>query len=1723
MVRLVVGTLLPLAFCLEPIANIATCPKTVRPGVRSPDEEDHVSLLQTRASRLNAKEAAALASSGRANRDEEGVEESHSPVGFAEANDVFAASYTRTPARRGGMGSSDARLLDERRRSITEAGGGQPREVDALRRTERHVEQLRHDQEVDEFRASEEGAKEFDEALQELHAQNEVERKEEAKTQLAEAARAASDFHNEGVVPSVADVLDEEAEMKKDEKRMPAEEAGSPGRLGEKDLDSSEGTSQELAETVEEEQAEKDGTDVPEDPIPDRLQSRLKQVLQSRVDIARGIKVTQPEESVHREVDHAELQNRDRQDSEEQPAVASYVRDAGRSCGNCSDENDLAIGAGKVNFDAATRETAADVCGKVCNKHNQCVGFVFSNVTQRCYYKANTACQASRDLDQDCFTKADLWVPPADALVPDVDETPRGGDFDKKSGDDSVTAKKRKARARTEDSEHGDTATKKGAVMVKKHKLDRKRRQKTGSEAVRSEDDDSLSDDSSFDDIVLGSKILVSSGALPRQSKVKTSGSSNAKNKSQKGSNEKKTAKKRKHSKKKGGKTEHKEDVDKEERLDIKEQMRLEVKKAMSTKTARAHSNKETSKAKRQSKHEKKGKHDKQEEGTIHSFDDVVLGSELLSSSDDSSSWSDSSANHESKDLKSAKSIQKAIDEVKQQIKELKQEKHSANKSDVTTSSTSMTSLKKSKRELKKTAKSSKHMASPTSKKEHHSKHGEKESASELKASKKKSDKMNKSKVSKATKDLKDSKHAKDSKELRQRKESKETKDTKASKNSGVSHGRRHSSKASKSEHKPVSHRTTSAKTGKGSKHQKGGHEQPELDAGVLSEILQDEQSDGEGDRATLDSAMAPWAEGEKDTNICPKGYEFILTQEEAREAASFFDAKTFPDFLNSARNDRPNGCFKWVNGAFYFNPREMPVMDPHGTPVCKRQVHAPVSLTGAAHTKSTRSHGALKVAGDFYIVNAEHKKYLMPTDDGVSLWAGTNGTLNDLGSVPGDLLWRFASRPNSASFLLGNLGRNVYLTAFGGHVNTHTPQGASQLDVKNNSVLSWAMELVPNATDRYYLRFGSDGQFLDSEGSSLAALDAGGVTSGGPPRSSEWQLVRVTEGSVCNDYMASSGCDWTEKWSCPGQDGGTFGNASSHGGRGSQGYNCCCELQMHAQALPDVPQHVLPQLSHADAEVQPTLMTEQVEEGSRAVANETESSSRAELISDLKTRIAQLEKSVAEGEFKAHDLVEGNKTKGNIYDRVTDTEVEHKIDKEAAGEKVSDKIDKEAGDKIADDAWQKAFVKQGEVGNNATNASKKAVLSKVAGKREEKPARMEAEDWEADYKAIVAKGIKTNKRLAEKVDAEVANKKKAHKDSKKEDKMVDEKAADEGDHESAKMESIEKVVVAKVANESVASNSNLHSNASLETFGSKTGALPPIGFIKTHHTGASSLARALRQFGTARNLSVFQAPGSSDNASGHGLGWPLEFPGTEAIKLNGARPQQFDMICDNAVFNKEKFGEYLKPSPFFFSVLRTPASQIRSSFAAYHTLVDADWDSRLSWLAQLWRPKAPDLGEHPQVVRASFQNPQAHDLGWYEHVSGSFMFDNDTKVIGSWVKKLEQSMGLVLLREHMDEGLLLLRRSLGLEIADIAQLRVIGDAAGKREAAPTDAQSKEVEKFLRVDSELYSHFNATFWQKWAEAGDEESLRQELEELRHQAAALHGANDAIDSAGDDED
>ncbi|CAJ1398696.1 unnamed protein product [Effrenium voratum] len=279
--------------------------------------------------------------------------------------------------------------------------------------------------------------------------------------------------------------------------------------------------------------------------------------------------------------------------------------------------------------------------------------------------------------------------------------------------------------------------------------------------------------------------------------------------------------------------------------------------------------------------------------------------------------------------------------------------------------------------------------------------------------------------------------------------------------------------------------------------------------------------------------------------------------------------------------------------------------------------------------------------------------------------------------------------------------------------------------------------------------------------------------------------------------------------------------------------------------------------------------------------------------------------------------------------------------------------------------------------------------------------------------------------------------------------------------------------------------------------------AMPPIGFAKVHKTGGSTLAGIFFRLAELAN-STIMLPACEDNKR---LGHPFAFPGEHNLDLHGPPAHQFDMILNHAVLNPVAFASYLKPTPFFVSILREPKAQVASTYNFYR-IKFGKWNSTKEYLASL----------ETQLEKASkgrrvrqFINFQSYDLGFYE---AGGMPNSTSSEVSEWIASLDKtfsfpSAGLMLITEYFDEGLALLKGRLNVALPALTYT-IQKDYQHNESLSYEDLNDTEMSWVLKhaanVDMQLYHHFNRTFAKVWSKRGS--SVDSDLRALQDANAAL---------------
>ncbi|XP_010375283.1 galactose-3-O-sulfotransferase 2 isoform X1 [Rhinopithecus roxellana] len=263
----------------------------------------------------------------------------------------------------------------------------------------------------------------------------------------------------------------------------------------------------------------------------------------------------------------------------------------------------------------------------------------------------------------------------------------------------------------------------------------------------------------------------------------------------------------------------------------------------------------------------------------------------------------------------------------------------------------------------------------------------------------------------------------------------------------------------------------------------------------------------------------------------------------------------------------------------------------------------------------------------------------------------------------------------------------------------------------------------------------------------------------------------------------------------------------------------------------------------------------------------------------------------------------------------------------------------------------------------------------------------------------------------------------------------------------------------------------------------------PPVTnimFLKTHKTASSTVLNILYRFAETHNLSVALPAGLHLH-----LGYPRLFL---ARYVEGMEPQQhFNIMCNHLRFNLPEVQKVMPNNTFYFSILRNPVFQLESSFIYYKTYAPAFL-------------RAPSLDAFLASPRTFYndsrllKNVYAKNNMWFD-----FGFDPNAPRKESYVRariaEVERRFQLVLIAEHLDESLVLLRRRLRWALDDVVAFRINSRSA--RSVTRLAPKTRErARSWCALDWRLYEHFNRTLWgQLHAELGPRR-LRGEVERLR---------------------
>ncbi|XP_066263308.1 galactose-3-O-sulfotransferase 2-like [Branchiostoma lanceolatum] len=258
--------------------------------------------------------------------------------------------------------------------------------------------------------------------------------------------------------------------------------------------------------------------------------------------------------------------------------------------------------------------------------------------------------------------------------------------------------------------------------------------------------------------------------------------------------------------------------------------------------------------------------------------------------------------------------------------------------------------------------------------------------------------------------------------------------------------------------------------------------------------------------------------------------------------------------------------------------------------------------------------------------------------------------------------------------------------------------------------------------------------------------------------------------------------------------------------------------------------------------------------------------------------------------------------------------------------------------------------------------------------------------------------------------------------------------------------------------------------------------------FIKIQKTGSSTVTNVLQRYAIDHELTVM-VPTCTMCA----LSWPT-YP--EPEMYHQSKDGKYNALVHHTRYNKTWMESMFPPDTAYITLMREPFSHLKSVFNYYHLsgkLIQRNErrSTRDGNIIQMFL-KSPFehryvIGyKHCEVTFERTRNFQAFDLGY------KLEWAEDAGRAERFLADIERDFTLVMVLEHLDESLVLLRRLMCWEMKDI----LYDKNQPKKQRSypykdynPSDEERSNHKDFNKVDYMLYEYFNTSLWSKITSEG----------------------------------
>ncbi|XP_066265467.1 galactose-3-O-sulfotransferase 2-like [Branchiostoma lanceolatum] len=247
--------------------------------------------------------------------------------------------------------------------------------------------------------------------------------------------------------------------------------------------------------------------------------------------------------------------------------------------------------------------------------------------------------------------------------------------------------------------------------------------------------------------------------------------------------------------------------------------------------------------------------------------------------------------------------------------------------------------------------------------------------------------------------------------------------------------------------------------------------------------------------------------------------------------------------------------------------------------------------------------------------------------------------------------------------------------------------------------------------------------------------------------------------------------------------------------------------------------------------------------------------------------------------------------------------------------------------------------------------------------------------------------------------------------------------------------------------------------------------------FIKTHKTGTSTTINIFQRYAIYNKLKVLMPVGQGP------LSWPFPPEENEYVHMPD---EKYDALMHHFVYNKTWLLSKWPPETKYISIIREPFSHLKSQMNYFKLSKVLDIQGHGNpvkvFLQDPWqyRNRSETFFPHVNITWDGTRNPMTFDMGCPAERA------DEEEEARQYISKLDADFTLVMILEHLDESVVLLKRLMCWELRDVLLY------SKSRNSRPYSykkyvATPEELENHLgwsAVDYMLYNTFNNSLWRK---------------------------------------